>query len=288
MLRLWKAYYILCKPRVVALMLLTAFVGMELAALHPPRSIVFIISALIGIALVAGSSATLNHVFEKSLDLKMRRTRKRPLPMGELSVKQALFFSGILGGGGFLILVFLVNPLTAFLALGSWLGYAFIYTKVLKPSTPHNIVLGGLAGATPPLLGCTAVSGQVEPEALLLMAIIFAWTPPHFWSLALYQQADYVATGIPMLPVTHGVPFTKLFIVLYVFLLAICSVLPFITGMSGLLYLACAGILNTIFLYFSFVLKLSDQNSKWAFRTFIYSIFYLMLLFLALWLDHLF
>lgn len=280
----WRDYYALCKPRVVALMLFTAVVGMELAT---PQSVPFdlILWTLLGIALVAGSSAAMNHIFEQSLDIKMHRTQGRPLPTGRLTSRQALIFSMVIGIAGFLILAFGANLLTAFLTLASWLGYAWVYTKGLKPNTPQNIVIGGLAGAAPPLLGWTAVTASIDPGALLLVLIIFAWTPPHFWALALYRRKDYEAAGLPMLPVTHGEAFTKLHIILYTLLLVACTLLVFATGLSGKLYLAVAVVLNSIFLYYVLALKWNGSE-KLAFRTFLYSIVYLGLLFLGLWVDH--
>lgn len=279
-----RAYYELCKPRVVALMLLTALVGMHLAVPGwvPWQALVF---GTIGIALGAGSAAVLNQLVDQRIDSIMRRTHKRPLPTGQVSTKQALLFSFALGCASMLVLATLVNPLTAVLTLLSLIGYAFIYTMYLKRATPQNIVIGGAAGAAPPLLGWTAVTGQLDPHALLLVLIIFVWTPPHFWALAIYRYKEYAKANIPMLPVTHGVWFTKISILLYTVLLVLVSLLPYLTGMSHWIYLLGASLLGARFIQWCIRLLRSDKPII-AMQTFRFSITYLMLLFVALLIDH--
>ena len=280
----WKDYLELTKPKVVALMVLTVVIGMCLATpgLVPLDVFVF---GNIGIALCAGSAATINHVVDRRIDNIMARTHNRPIVQGRIAPAQALAFAFALGGTGMTILALLVNPLTAWLTLASLIGYAVIYTSFLKRATPQNIVIGGLAGAAPPLLGWTAVTGQVDGNALLLVLIIFAWTPPHFWALAIHRKKEYARADIPMLPVTHGEIYTKLHIVLYTVIMIVVSVLPFLTGMSGLLYLAGALALGGRFLFWSIVLMRNSRPHA-AIRTFKYSITYLMLLFVALLADH--
>jgi len=280
----WRDYLELCKPRVVALMLLTVLVGMYLAAPGwVPLDTVFI--SLLGIALCSGSAAAINHVVDKRIDALMARTKKRPLAHGRMREKHALIFAIIIGTLGLVVLAFWVNWLTALLTFLSLMGYAGIYTGYLKRATPQNIVIGGLAGAAPPLLGWTAVTNHLDPEALLLVLIIFAWTPPHFWALAIYRLDDYKHAEIPMLPVTHGVPFTKLHVVLYTILLVISSLLPVVIGMSGWIYGTIAAILGARFLFWSIKLYYNDAGII-AMRTFRFSIVYLMLLFVGLLLDH--
>lgn len=280
----WRDYYELCKPRVVALMLLTVIVGMQLAT---PGLISFhvLFFGTVGIALSAGSAAVINQLVDHRIDAMMGRTEQRPLPAGRLSLKQALYFAIVLGCAGMLILVLFVNPLTAFLTFITLIGYAGIYTLYLKRATPQNIVIGGAAGAAPPLLGWTAVTGHLEPYAFLLVLIIFTWTPPHFWALAIARYQDYVKADIPMLPVTHGIPFTKLNVLLYTLLLTAVSILPYVTGLSGAFYLVTTLLLDAGFLYFAIKLFLRDSD-KVAMQTFYYSIIYLMLLFLVLLIDH--
>ena len=279
-----RQFYQLTKPRVVALIVFCAIIGMFLAApgMVPPR---LLLAATTGIWFVAGAAAAINCLLEQRIDARMARTRGRPLPRGELSSGQTLIFSMVLGSGGLWILHALVNPLTMWLTLGTFVGYAIVYTVLLKPLTPQNIVIGGASGAMPPVLGWTAVTGEVAPEALLLFLIIFAWTPPHFWALALYRVDEYAKSGLPMLPVTHGRKFTLLQVLLYTLILGACSVLPFVYGMSGHLYLTSAVILGGIFLSYSVRLYVgySDALAK---RTFRYSIIYLAALFAALLLDH--
>nr|WP_199740785.1 heme o synthase [Legionella septentrionalis] len=280
----WRDYLELCKPRVVALMLLTVVVGMYLAT---PGwvPVATLISALLGIGLCAGSAAAINHLVDKRIDAMMARTKKRPIAHGRISVKEAFLFACVLGVGGLVILILFVNRLTAVLTFVSLIGYAGVYTGYLKRATPQNIVIGGLAGAAPPLLGWTAVTNQLDPQALLLVLIIFTWTPPHFWALAIYRFEDYRHAEIPMLPVTHGIDYTKLNVLLYTILLVAVSILPFAVKMSGLVYLAGALALGARFLYWGIVLYRSKQ-AVIAMRTFRFSIIYLMLLFLFLLIDH--
>lgn len=277
-------YFELCKPRVVALMLLTAVVGMYLAA--PGWVSLFTMSAsLIGIGLCAGSAAAINHLVDKRIDGMMARTKKRPVATERISVSQAMLFALILGVLGLSVLGFFVNTLTAVLTFITIIGYAGIYTGYLKRATPQNIVIGGLAGAAPPLLGWTSVTNQLDPQALLLVLIIFTWTPPHFWALAIFRFEDYKKADIPMLPVTHGIQHTKLNVLLYTILLLVVSVLPFAIGMSGWCYLVGAVVLGARFLYWAVVLYRSNQPQV-ARSTFRYSIVYLMLLFIFLLVDH--
>lgn len=280
----WRDYLELCKPRVVALMLLTVIVGMFLAA--PGWVPLATLSAtLFGVGCCAGSAAAINHLVDKRIDALMQRTSKRPVAQGRVSVKQACYFALILGAIGLFILITFVNLLTAVMTFITLIGYAGIYTGYLKRATPQNIVIGGLAGAAPPLLGWTAITNQLDPQALLLVLIIFTWTPPHFWALAIYRLKEYRNAAIPMLPVTHGVAFTKLNILLYTILLLPISVLPFIVGMSGGLYLIGALLLGGRFLYWAIFLYLQEEPII-AMRTFRFSIIYLMMLFIFLLLDH--
>ena len=281
---LLKSYYQLCKPNVVYMMLICAFVGMLLAE-QTVSSYSYLFIALIGIALCAASAAAINKVVDREADASMTRTDQRPLPKGNLSVLHASIFAFVIGLIGALILYFYVNILTMILTIGSLIGYAFIYTVYLKRATPQNIVIGGLAGAAPPLLGWSSVSNTIDPFALLLVLIIFVWTPPHFWALAIYRKDEYAKESIPMMPVTHGVAFTKLQIVLYTIILFIVSVLPYVVLMSGIIYLVSALVLSTIFLYYSINLFYSDDDQD-AMNTFQYSIYYIFLIFLALLADH--
>lgn len=280
----WVQYLELCKPKVVALICFTALVGMLLAVpgVPPMNALVF---GNFGIGLAAASAAAFNHYLDRQVDADMNRTKARPLPQGELSGMQVLIFASILGLVSMLILYFLVNPLTALLTFCSLIGYAVVYTMYLKRATPQNIVIGGAAGAAPPVLGWCAVTANIDPHALLLFAIIFIWTPPHFWALAIARRDEYAKVDIPMLPVTHGVDFTGLHVVYYTILLCIVSLLPYLYGMSGLLYLTVAVLLDVIFLYFVIKLRHSRSNQV-AMQTFGYSITYLMLLFAALLVDH--
>jgi len=281
---LLKSYYQLCKPNVVYMMLICAFVGMLLAE-ESVTSYVYLFVSLFGIALCAASAAAINQVIDRNTDASMTRTDQRPLPQGELSATHASIFAIVIGIIGALVLYLYVNTLTMILTLASLIGYAFIYTVYLKRATPQNIVIGGLAGAAPPLLGWSSVSNSIDPYALLLVLIIFVWTPPHFWALAIYRKDEYAKESIPMLPVTHGVIFTKLQIVLYTIILFIVSVLPYVVLMSGEIYLFSSLILSTIFLYYSVNLYFSKDNED-AMKTFQFSIYYIFLIFLALLLDH--
>jgi protoheme IX farnesyltransferase len=280
----WRDYLEMTKPRVVLLMLLCALVGMFLAVPGMVPLDVLVLG-LVGIALVAGSAAVVNHIADAEIDARMARTQARPVAMGRVGMAQGLAFSAVLGIAGMVVLYFFVNPLTAWLNLASWVGYGLIYTLYLKRATPQNIVIGGLFGAAPPLFGWAAVSNSVEPGALLLVLIIFAWTPPHFWALALERKEEYAAVDVPMLPVTHGERYTRLHILYYTLILLAVSLLPFAIGMSGWLYLAAALGLGAGFVYWSVVLLL-NRNPRAPMETFKYSIVYLGLLFVALLVDH--
>ena len=279
----------LTKPRVVSLIVFTAVIGMFLAVpgeqLLSPHFWAAALFATLGIALVAGSAAAVNCLVEQKIDAVMARTRGRPLPMGTITSQETLLFSGAVGGIGLTLLYVLVNPLTMWLTLATFIGYAVIYTVLLKPLTPQNIVIGGASGAMPPVLGWAAVTGGISHDALLLFLIIFAWTPPHFWALALYRKKEYARAGVPMLPVTHGDRFTRLHVLLYTVILVAVTMLPFSTRMSGLIYLAAAAGLGGLFLIYAvrICLAYSDELAKQTFR---YSILYLSLLFAALLVDH--
>ena len=282
----WKNYLTLCKPNVVLEMLFTAVVGMLLAVPGmPPIATVFY--STVGIALAASSAAAINHFIDRKADAQMSRTQNRPLPKGQLTAANVLGFAVILGISSMLLLVLMVNVLTAVLTFLSLFGYAIVYTLYLKRATPQNIVIGGAFGATPPLLGWCAMTNSVDPYALLLALIIFVWTPPHFWALAIARREEYAKVNIPMLPVTHGVEFTRLQILLYTILLLIVSVLPYLTGMSGLIYLAVAVPLGLIFLYLAVLMKRTESD-KTAMQTFGFSIVYITVLFAALLIDHYF
>ncbi len=279
-----KNYYELCKPNVVLMMLLCALVGIILAS-DTLLPLIEILVPLVGIGLCSGSAAAINQIIDREADAEMARTDKRPIPQGEISVTNASIFAFVIGLLGVLILVYFVNSLTAILTIFALGGYAFIYTIFLKRATPQNIVIGGLAGAAPPLLGWASVTNTIEPNALILVLIIFIWTPPHFWALAIYRKDDYAKQSIPMLPVTHGVAFTKLQIVLYTIILFLVSLFPYIVLMSGAVYLISAIILSSLFLFYSIRLYLSDDD-KYAMQTFWYSIYYIFLIFIALIIDH--
>ena len=281
---LLKSYYQLCKPNVVYMMLICALVGMLLAE-NSVSSYSYLIVSLIGIALCSASAAAINQVIDRESDASMTRTDQRPIPQGELSPMHASMFALVIGGLGATILYIYVNTLTMVLTIASLIGYAFIYTVYLKRATPQNIVIGGLAGAAPPLLGWSSITNTVDPYALLLVLIIFVWTPPHFWALAIYRKEEYAKESIPMLPVTHGVIFTKLQIVLYTIILFIVSLLPYVVLMSGIIYLVSALILSSLFLYYSVNLYFS-KNDEDAMNTFQFSIYYIFLIFLALLADH--
>ena len=274
----------LTKPRVVSLIVFTAVIGMFLAVPGlPPVDV--LLAATLGIALVAGAAAAINCLVEQKLDAIMARTRARPLPMGQLTSVQTLSFAAIIGGVGLWLLYGLVNPLTMWLTLATFVGYAVVYTVVLKPLTPQNIVIGGASGAMPPVLGWTAVTGQLAPEALLLFLIIFAWTPPHFWALALYRKHEYAKAGIPMLPVTHGDRFTRLHVLLYTLILFGVSLMPYVVRMSGPLYFVAALALGGAFIGYALRIYLAYSDAL-ARKTFRYSIVYLAVLFAALLVDH--
>jgi protoheme IX farnesyltransferase len=280
----WKKYLTLCKPNVVLEMLFTAVVGMLLAVpgMPPLDTLAYSVA---GIALAASSAAAINQFIDRKADAAMRRTENRPLPKGELSASQVIAFAAILGIASMALLVIKVNVLTAVLTFVSLFGYAFIYTVYLKRLTPQNIVIGGVFGATPPLLGWAAMTNEVHPYALLLMLIIFVWTPPHFWALAIARREEYAKVNIPMLPVTHGNEFTRLQILLYTLLLLIATLLPYLTGMTGLIYLAAALLLGLAFIYLA-ILMMRRKDNKTAMQTFGYSIVYITVLFAVLLLDH--
>lgn len=280
----WRDYFELTKPKVVTLIVFTAVIGMFMAvpAVPPVSALIF---GTLGIWLAAASAAAINHVLDRRIDAQMPRTRKRPLPLGHLTEGAALIFAAILGVVSMLILVTLVNALTAALTFASLIGYAVVYTVWLKRATPQNIVIGGAAGAAPPVLGWAAVTNTIDPNALLLFLIVFTWTPPHFWSLAIARRHEYAKVGIPMLPVTHGVPYTKLHILFYTVLLTLVCVLPVLTGMSGLVYLAGMLVLNGIFIGYAIAMQRSERADL-PMRAFRYSVNYLMLLFALLLIDH--
>ena len=281
---LLRQFWQLTKPRVVSLIVFTAVIGMLLAApTLPPLPL--LLYATVGIALVAGAAAAINCLVERTIDAVMARTRARPTVMGTISTLQILMMAGCVGGLGLAILWHAVNPLTMWLTLATFVGYAIIYTIVLKPATPQNIVIGGASGAMPPLLGWAAVTGDVTFQPLLLFLIIYAWTPPHFWALALYRRNEYARAGLPMLPVTHGPEFTRLHVLFYTLLLTAVTLLPFATKMAGLFYIGCAIVLDAVFLAYAVMIwrRYSDDLARAAFR---YSILYLALLFAALMIDH--
>lgn len=280
----WRDYYQLCKPRVVMLMILTSAIGMLLAVPGMVPLHVLIIGNL-GIALCAGSAAAINHLVDRHIDEKMARTFNRPLVQGRLAPRQAAWFALIIGCSGMFLLCVFINVLTAMLTLASLIGYAVVYTLFLKRTTPQNIVIGGIAGAAPPLLGWTAVTNEVHAHALLLVLIIFAWTPPHFWALAVHRRDEYAKADIPMLPVTHGIAYTKLHILLYTIMLCLVSLLPWFSSMFGWLYLLGAVVLGAGFMYWSLAMIFSKRPGV-GMDTFRYSIVYLMALFVIMLLDH--
>ncbi len=280
----WRDFYEMCKPRVVMLMILTSLVGMFLAVPGMVPVDVLILGNL-GIALVASSGAVVNHLIDRKIDVVMKRTHNRPIPQGRVDPRQAAVFAVAIGVAGMAILLMWVNPLSAWLTLASFVGYAFIYTGYLKHATPQNIVIGGLSGAMPPLLGWAAVTGTIEADALILVLIIFAWTPPHFWALAIHRKEEYAKSGVPMLPVTHGEHVTKIHIIVYTVMLVVVSAFPYFSGMSGLLYLVSAMVLGAGFMVWSVKLMVKPGPTT-AMDTFKYSIVYLALLFVALVVDH--
>ncbi|HUP95291.1 MAG TPA: heme o synthase [Burkholderiales bacterium] len=277
-------FYQLTKPRVVSLIVFTAVIGMFLAV---PGAVPLqpLLAGTLGIALVAGAAAAMNCLVEQKIDAIMTRTSRRPLPRGQLTSWETLVFAGVIGGIGLAVLYKWANPLTMWLTAATFVGYAVIYTVVLKPMTPQNIVIGGASGAMPPVLGWAAVTGEVSADALTLFLIIFAWTPPHFWALALYRKHEYAKAGVPMLPVTHGDKFTRLHVLLYTVILCACSLLPFVVRMSGAIYLAAAVVLGAVFLSYAIRIYCSYSDAL-ARRTFRYSITYLAVLFAALLVDH--
>ena len=280
----WRDYLELTKPRVVALLLLTAVVGMCLAT-EELVSMNVLVPALAGIGLMSAAAAAINHLVDRHIDAKMARTLRRPLPQGNLSPTKVTVFAATIGAIGFVTLYAWVNPLTAWLTFASMVGYAVVYTMFLKRATPQNIVIGGLAGAAPPLLGWTAVTNEINAPAVLLVMIIFTWTPPHFWALAVHRAKDYARAEIPMLPVTHGIDFTKTCIFLYTVLLTVVCLMPFLIGMTGMIYLVGVSLLNAIFLAYAWKLKYAPSK-KTAFNMFAFSIWHLMLLFVILLVDH--
>ncbi len=280
----WKNYLELCKPKVVLLLVFTANVGMLLAVPGMPPIAEFIYATL-GIGLSSASAAAINHYIDQKADAEMARTKNRPLPSGELNSNNVLIFAAVIGIIGILILTFLINILTAILTFVSLIGYAIIYTVYLKRLTPQNIVIGGAAGAAPPVLGWCAMTGEVHPYALLLFLLIYVWTPPHFWALAIARREEYAKVNIPMLPVTHGTEFTRLHILLYTILLFIVTLLPYLTGMSGLIYLIPSALLSLGFIFFALKMMRTKED-KTAMQTFAFSIIYLMLLFAFLLIDH--
>ncbi len=281
---IWRDYLELCKPNVVLVMIVTSAIGMFMAVPGMVPLDILVLGNL-GIALSAASAATINHLVDRRIDLKMARTLNRPIAKGRVGTFQALSFSAVLGVLGMGILLNYINALTAWLTLASLLGYAVVYTLFLKRASPQNIVIGGLAGAAPPLLGWTAVTNDIHGYGLLLVLIVFIWTPPHFWALALHRKDEYAKADVPMLPVTHGERYTKLHIVLYTILLIIVTVLPYLTGMSGWLYLLGALVLGGGFLYWAIVLMVSDKPNL-GMATFKYSIVYLLALFTIMLVDH--
>jgi protoheme IX farnesyltransferase len=279
-------FFQLTKPRVNSLIVFTAIIGMMLA--YPAGiewSLQRMMVATIGIWLVAGAAAAFNCLVEQQIDQKMARTRSRPTVAGSIQSWQVIALAGVVGGAGLLVLHQFVNPLTMWLTLATFVGYAVVYTIILKPATPQNIVIGGASGAMPPILGWAAITDTIAPESMLLFLIIFAWTPPHFWALALYRTKEYAKAGVPMLPVTHGAAYTKLQLLLYTVILIACTLLPVAAGMAGMIYLLSVSMLNAYFLYLAIKL-LRNYSDALAKRTFTYSILYLSLLFAALLADH--
>jgi protoheme IX farnesyltransferase len=281
-----KSFLALTKPRVCSLIVFTAIIGMFLAIPGMVPWDILIIGS-IGIGFVSGAAAAFNCLIEEKIDALMARTRGRPLPLGQVSQVETIIFSTVLGGLGLALLFFFINPLTMWLTLITFFAYAVIYTVFLKPATPMNIVIGGASGAMPPVLGWAAVTNQVNPEALILFLIIFCWTPPHFWALALYRRKEYEKVGMPMLPVTHGEKYTRLQIVLYTIILIIVTMMPFSVGMAGLIYIGFATILNAYFLFYT-VMLYREYSDKLSMKIFRYSIWYLGLIFLAFLIDHYF
>ena len=283
----WRDYYDLCKPKVVALLLLTSIVGVVLASPPWEISLFTLVVSTLGIGLAAAAGAVINQVVERENDARMARTEGRPLPQGRVTQQNAFIFAVLLAVASIFILTAWVNVLTAVLTFASMIGYAVVYTMYLKKATPQNIVIGGLAGATPPLLGWTSVTNSVDPHGLLLVLIIYTWTPPHFWALAIHRRDDYAKVNLPMLPVTHGIEFTKYSILGYTVLMILVTILPYLTYMRGLIYLGAALALGLYFLYMVLLLMFTERHNI-AIKTFVYSINYLMLLFIAMVVDHYF
>ncbi len=281
----WRDYFDLCKPKVVALLLLTSIIGVVLASPPGELSIFTLVVSTIGIGLGAAAGAAINQIVERESDAKMARTENRPLPQGKVSQKNAFIFALLLAVSSVFILTAWINTLTAVLTFASMIGYAVIYTMYLKKATPQNIVIGGLAGATPPLLGWVSVTNSIDPHGLLLVLIIYTWTPPHFWALAIHRRDDYAKVNLPMLPVTHGIEFTKYSILAYTVLMFMSTLLPYLIFLRGWIYLTAALVLGAYFFYKVFMLMFSERKNA-AISTFVYSINYLMLLFLAMVVDH--
>lgn len=281
----WRAYFDLCKPKVVALLLLTAVVGVVLASPPGDISLFTLVIAVVGIGLAAAAGAVINQLVEWERDAQMVRTQNRPLPSGKVSPQKVFIFAILLAAASMFLLTGFINVLTAALTFASMIGYAIVYTLYLKKATPQNIVIGGLAGATPPLLGWTAVTNSIDPHALVLVLIIYTWTPPHFWALAIHRRDDYAKVNLPMLPVTHGIEFTKYSILGYTILMLLVTILPYLAYMRGWIYLAAALILGFIFVYKVLLLMFTERRNA-AIQTFVYSINYLMLLFIAMVVDH--
>ena len=281
----WRDYFDLCKPKVVALLLLTAIVGVVLASPPYEISLFILIMSSLGIGLAAAAGAAINQIVERENDARMARTEGRPLPQGKVTQQSAFIFAVMLAVASVFILTAWINVLTAVLTFASMIGYAVVYTMYLKKATPQNIVIGGLAGATPPLLGWTSVTNSIDPHGLLLVLIIYTWTPPHFWALAIHRRDDYAKVNLPMLPVTHGVEFTKFSIFAYTILMILATVFPYLIRMFGLIYLVSALVLGAYFLYMVLQLMFAEKE-KTAIKTFVYSINYLMLLFIAMVVDH--
>ena len=283
----WRDYFDLCKPKVVALLLLTSIVGVVLASPPGEISLLILLMSTLGIGLGAAAGAAINQIVEREIDSKMARTHNRPLPKGRVSQQNAFIFALLMAAGSVFVLTAWINVLTAVLTFASMIGYAVVYTMFLKKATSQNIVIGGLAGATPPLLGWTSVTGSVDPQGLLLVLIIYTWTPPHFWALAIHRRDDYAKVNLPMLPVTHGIEFTKYSILGYTILLFVVTLLPYLAYMRGEFYLVSAVLLGLYFFYKVFMLMFSARKNA-AISTFVYSINYLMLLFIAMVIDHYF
>jgi len=281
----WRDYYDLCKPRVIVLLVITAMVGVLLASPVGELSIFILVVSSIGIGLGSAAGAVINQIVERESDAKMARTEGRPLPQGRVEQNNAFIFALLLAAGSVFILTAWINVLTAVLTFASMIGYAVVYTMYLKKATPQNIVIGGLAGAMPPLLGWVAVTNSIDPQGLILVLIIYTWTPPHFWALAIHRRDDYAKVNLPMLPVTHGIEFTKYSILGYTIIMIMVTLLPYLIFMSGWIYLVCSTLLNIYFLYMVLVLMFSKKENA-AMKTFVYSINYLLLLFVSMLVDH--